>query len=294
MRYAVVALGLALVGTAAADKRIADMTPRFERELRACEMQEGGLAIVLGKTRAFVATNPPDKAELDKAIERLANGHVTVEAYCKAVRDLVEFLKDHASDAYKTVQQDVDARDAAVRKLRREGKKAIEELAPVTRKLIPRVTARVPQIEERKPSGKFPSGRVVELPSLAGAWKLGGNLVTDVAEYTAEDVTATVTTHPFTNATCDQQRKLFVMKAGDEPIADLALTPAAKAIDVQWAWRYVRRDQTPHMLTMMCVPVGAGGFVAIADLTPPDQLALADDMTKLMVTMLALQLPKAN
>ena len=295
MRCAVVALGLVLAGTAVADKKIVDLTPGFERELRACEMQEGGLAIVLGKTRAFVATNPPDKAELDKDIERLANGHAAVDAYCTAVRDLVAFLKEHANEAYKAVQKDLDARDAVVRKLRREGKKALEELAPVTRKLIPKVTARVPQIEERKPTGKFPSGRVVELPAVTGgAWKLGGNAVTDVAEYATANVTVTVTTRPFTNATCDQQRKLFVAKAGDEPIADLALSPAAKAIDVQWAWRYVRRDQTPHMLTMMCVPVGTGGFVAIADMTPPDQLALADEMAKLMVTMLALQRPKAN
>lgn len=292
MRCFVMVLGLLVADAALADKKLADTAARFSRELAACEMQEGGLATVLAKTRTLVTTNPPDKPELDKDIERLAQGHALVEAYCTDVRAMVAFLDEHAEAAYKTVQKELAARDAAVRKTRREGKQAIEELAPLTRKLIPKVNARTREIEDKKLSGKFPSGRVVDLPPLPGAWKLAGNPVTDIAEYTAEGVTGSVTAYPFANATCDQQRRMFVMKAGDEPIVDLELSPAAKAIDVQWAWRYVRRDQTPHLLTMMCVPAGAGGFVAIADLAPVDQPAIADELTKLMVAMLAAQIPK--
>lgn len=278
--------------TSWADKKIVDMTPGFERELGACEMQQGGIDSMLAKARAFVPA-AADKAEIDKAIEALAKGQPAVAAYCAAVKDLVAFLKDKKDADYKAVGKEIDERDANVRKLRRDGKKAIEELAPITRKLIPKVTARVPQIGERKSSAKFPSGRIVDLPILTGSWKLGGNAVTDVADYSTDGVTATVTSRPFSNATCDQQRKLFASKAGDEPIADLGLSQPAKDLNVAWAWRYVRRDQTPHMLTMMCVPVGTGGFVAIADITPSGELATADEMTKLMVTMLALQIKPA-
>lgn len=290
MRWLVV---VALLATNAwADKKIVDMTPGYKREADACAMQEGGLGLMVTRTRSFVATNPPDKAELEKDVERLAKGHQIVVAYCAEVTAFVKFLEDNASAAYKTVQKELGTRSNAVRKARTEAKKWIEELAPITRKLIPRVTQRVAQVEERKQTGKFPSGRIVELPAVTGSWKLGGTAITDIAEYTTDGTTATVTTHPFSKATCEQQRKQFAAKAGDEPIADLELSAAAKAIGIEWAWRYVRRDAKPHMLTMMCVPAGAGGFVALTDMTPADQLVLADEMTKLMVTMLALQLPK--
>jgi len=291
MRFVPVVALVCLVANAAADKKIVDMTPGFERELAACEMQEGGLGSMLSRAKDFVAKqNPPDKSEIEKDIEKLAKSHASVTAYCAEVKAMVQLLKDNAQAAYKTVQKDIDARDATVRKARKEGKKQIEEAAPITRKLIPRVNSRAPQIEEKKQTAKFPSGRVVELPSITGSWKMGGNLVSDVADYSSGDTTATVTSRPFSNATCDQQKKMFASKAGDEPIADLALSDAAKAINVQWAWRYVRRDQTPHMLTMMCVTSGTGGFVAIADLTPPTELAVAEELSKLMVTMLQLQL----
>lgn len=287
--FAVLVATFVVWAPASADKKITDMMPGFERELAACERQEGGLTILLTKARAL-----PDKAELESDLDRLDKGAAVVKAYCDEVRAMVALLKEHAGSAYKTVQKEIAARDASVRKARREGKQQINDLAPLTRKLIPIVNARVTQISERKHPGKFPSGRVVDLPQLGGTWTLGGNAVTDIAEYAASGANATVTTRPFTNATCDQQRKMFVSKAGDEPIADLELSAAAKTLDVQWAWRYVRRDQTPHMLTMMCVATGTGGFVALADQTPPDQLALADDLAKLMVTMLALQLKPAD
>src|SRR5204863_5016286 len=124
---------------------------------------------VLAKARAFAPT-AADKVDLDKAIDALAKGQPAVAAYCAAVKDMVAFLKDHKDADYKTVQKDLDTRDASLRKLRHDGKKAIEELAPVTRRLIPIVTVRVPQIEERRPTGKFPSGRIVALPTVTGSW----------------------------------------------------------------------------------------------------------------------------
>lgn len=280
-------ISVALVANAAlADKKIVDMTPRYKKELAACEMQEGGLAMMVARTRTFLATNPPDKAELEKDVERFVQGHTIVAAYCAEVGAMVTLLEENANVPYKTVQKRIGERDNAVRKLRTQAKKQIDELAPLTRKLIPRVTQRVPQVEEKKQTGKFPSGRIVELPAITGTWKLGGNAVTDIAEYATDGAVGIVTAYTFANATCDQQRKYFAAKAGDEPIADLELSAAAKALEVQWAARYVRRDAKPHMLTMMCMPSGSGGFVALADITPADRLAIADELTLMMVAML--------
>jgi hypothetical protein len=292
MRLFVVVCCVSFATITWADKKIVDMTPGFERELSACETQVSGVSSMLARAKTFVATNPPDKADIDKSIERLALGHDALQAYCGEVRAMVALLKEHANAAYKAVEKAIDERDNSVRKARRDGKKWIEELAPITRKLIPRVTARVRQIDEKKTPGKFPSGRTIELPALDGAWKLGGNAVTDLAEYTTKTVTATITARPFTNATCDQQKKQFAAKAGDEPIAELELSPAAKSLGVAWASRYVRRDQTPHVLAMMCLTAGTGGFVALADITPP-QDALADELAKVMVTMLVAQAKKS-
>ena len=282
-----------LVANAWADKRLVDMTPRFKRELAACEMQEGGIALMITRTRVVIAQNPPDKAELDADVDRLGKGHAVLDAYCAETRAMVKFLEDHASSPYKSVRKELAARDAAVRKLRRDAKVEVEALAPITRKLIPRVNARTPAPpEDRKPTGKFPSGRVVELPALTGAWKLGGTPVMDIAEYTTPGVKAVVTAYPFTSGSCEQQRAQFTAKAGDEPVTDLELSPAAKELGIAWAARYVRRDQIPHVLTKMCVPTANGGVVAVADLTPHDQTALDDALAELLVAMLAAQLPK--
>src|SRR5688572_6354399 len=49
---------LVLVGTAWADKKIVDMTPRYEKELAACEMQESGIGLMITRAKAYVASNP--------------------------------------------------------------------------------------------------------------------------------------------------------------------------------------------------------------------------------------------
>lgn len=277
MRLAIIAIA-ALASPAAADKKIVDMTPGFKRELAGCETERNGLQIVVTKTRAFVATDPPDKAELDADLEQVANGHELVVAWCTDARAMVQLLEDNAAAAWKSAGRAVDTQYRVVVKSRKEAKRVLAELAPLTRKLIPRVNARAGEKPpEKKQTGKFPSGRVIAIP--AGTWTLGGTASNDVADYAASGITANVTTRPFANATCEQQRRAFVAKADGEVI-ELDVKPHV-------GWRYVRRDRTPHALAMICMTSGTGGAIAIADITPAT--AAADDVTKMMLAMLALR-----
>jgi hypothetical protein len=270
----VTTLMLCLATHAIADKKIVEMTPGFKRELTACETESSGLAIVVTKTRTFVATNPPDKAALEASLEQLAKGQETVLAYCGELRAMVKLLEDNASTPYKSVGRAIDTQYRVVVKARKEGKKLLAELAPLTQELIPRLNARVAdKAPEKKQTGKFPSGRALELPASAGAWSLGGTATTD----TATNALATITTRPFTNATCEQQRKAFVAKAGDQSVTELDVAPHV-------GWRYIQRDKTPHALQMICA---SNGFVAIADITPAT--ANADEVTKVMRAMLAVR-----
>src|SRR5689334_5153002 len=104
----VTTLILCLATHAIADKKIVDMTPGFKRELSACETENNGLALVVTKTRTFVATNPPDKPELEADLERLAKGQETVLAYCGELRAMVKLLEDNAAANYKAVGRAID------------------------------------------------------------------------------------------------------------------------------------------------------------------------------------------
>jgi hypothetical protein len=272
-------------GLASADKRVNDMTPGYKRELGACEIEQGGVQRMIDKAKRYVAAEPADKVDIEKDIERLAKGLEVVTGYCKEVGAMVQVLESNAATPYKKIEKEIDDHYRAVFNARKVAKAELEELAPITRKLIPIVNAKVQRPDEKKQTAKFPSGRVVELPDVTGSWKLGGNATTDTAEIAVTGASASVTSQPFQKASCEQQRKSILAKVEDA--TELELPAAAKAIDVAWAVRYVRRDKTPHAVTTMCMEDGMNGFLVVADVTPATQKTLADGMTKLMVSMLS-------
>jgi hypothetical protein len=282
MRWLLLAI---LVSTAWADKKVVDMTPGYKRELTSCETEHGGVQRMIDKAKRYLASEPADKAEIEADVERLAKGLEIVSAYCKEVGAMVELLEANAATPYKKVATDIDTHFRAVRDARKTAKKELDDLAPITRKLIPIVNARIPQLDDKKRTGKFPSGRVAEMP--AGTWKLGGNASTDIAELATKTATATVTSQPFVKASCELPKKQLLAKAGDQPVTELELSAAAKKLGVAWSLRYVRRDKTPHVLTTLCLEDGSGGFLAVADVTPADDTKLADSLDGLMVSMLA-------
>ena len=286
---------LAAAGSARADKKLQDLTPNFERESAGCQVQSNGLARIVTGVAALVKTTTEiaEREELERDAEKVTKGHEQIKEYCDEVTALVTFLRDNANTAYKDVERELDTRDNKVRKLRVSAKKTIEDLAPVTRKLIPLIAKRPTPAKpgEKRVPGKFPSGRTVDLPSLAGSWRLSGTSTSDSAEYTnGKAITASATTRQFTGATCDQQRKSILTKPDAEQLVDLEIAGAAKELGIAWGMRYMRREKTgSHLVSVMCVASKTGGVLATSDVVPAEQTALSDELNKVMLRMIAAQ-----
>jgi len=292
-------LTIALAGTAHADKKLQGFKPDFVHEAAGCQVQTSGIAKVLaGATELAKTVEAAERAELEHDVDQLTGGLALEKAYCDEVAAMVAFLDANAAATYRSVERELDARYTKIVKLRAASKKTIEELQPTTRKLIPRIARRPdpPAPEPRRIPGKFPSGRAIELPALAGTWRLWGSSTTDTAEYLETPpkepvITASATTRPFADTTCDDQRKALLARADAEPLVELEL-PGAKELGVAWGARYTRRQQTTaHLVSVLCVPGKAGGLLATTDMVPADRSALADELGKLMLRMIAAQKP---
>ncbi len=281
-----VALALLLVAsTAAADKKLQQMTPGFEREAQSCKIQVSGLEKVQTQTATLVPSlSPEDKAALDKDLEVLANGLVTVKAYCTEVTELAAFLKTNAAAAYRSVEAQLDARDNKVRKLRKDSKKAIGQVQPITRRWIGRIAqaqTQTPVVVEKRTPGTFPSGRAVELPALPGSFKLSGTATGDTVEYADKAWTATVFVRSFKSATCDQQKRLLPAEAsfGDIPKA----TEMPEGVEASWI--ATSHNETSYA-EAVCVNGKAGGWLGTVTVRP-DRNPAANPLRLLMIRMVA-------
>lgn len=284
---------LLLVGSTAAvaDKKIVDMTPLYRKEATACASQLNGLVKVVTGAKTL-AVDAAEKDALARDIVQLEKAVVVFEDYCKQTADMKAFLEENAKTAYKKVEREIDTRDNSIRKLRKDTKKLVLEIQPITRKMIPRIAQQAkgdvtaPPTEDKRVPGKFPSGRIVELPTgMAGTWRLSGNANTDTASYHDKATTATIHARGFTSATCDQQRKSISAKPADQAELDLTDLPHAKA--VAWVVRYVRREKAgAHLTTVACVPKKGGGVLVTANIQP-DTAPITDEVTRLALRMLA-------
>ena len=89
---------------------------------------------------------------------------------------IVTFLVTNAESPYKSVAKELDARYRKVASFRKAAKKALTDIEPVTRKLIPRLKKTTTAAPEEKPTAtSFPSGRSVILPRLTGQWAVSGS-----------------------------------------------------------------------------------------------------------------------
>ena len=281
-----IAVAIALAGSAAADKKLVGFRPDFVREAAGCQVQQNGLAKVLaGATELAQGAEAAERAELERDVEQLTKGLALVRQHCDEVTGVIAFIDANASAPYRAVERELDARYNKIVKLRAETKKALEELQPTTRKLIPKFSRRPPPDAPppKRVPGKFPSGRTVELPSLPGTWRLSGSTTTDSADYREAPpkgpvITASATTRAFTGTTCDQQRKALLVRADAEQLVALDV-PGAKPLGVAWGARYTRREATTaHLVGVLCVPgpaaagsaSAAGGLLATVDVVPAD------------------------
>jgi hypothetical protein len=299
MRLAWLLTIAALGGTAHADKKIQDLKPDFVHEVAGCQVQASGITKVLaGATELAKTAEPAETAELEADVDQLTQGLARVKEHCDEVAAMVAFLDASAAASYRSVEREIDTRYNKIVKLRAASKKTVEELQPTTRKLIPRITRRPESAapEPRRIPGKFPSGRSVDLPVLAGTWQLSGSKAIDTADYREAPpkqpaITASATTRPFSGGTCDEQRKAIGLRAGAEPVVDLDLA-GAKQLGVAWGVRYTRREPTTaHLVSVLCVPGQDGGLLATADVVPAERSALADELAALLLRMLAAQKP---
>ncbi len=266
MNRALAVVVLLGAGTAAADKKIQQMTPGFEREAQTCATQVSGLEKVQTGSATLAATlSPEDKSILDKDLETLAAGLTGVKTYCKEVTGLVTFLKANTAAPYKSVEKELDLRDNTVRKLRKDSKKTIEALQPITRRWISRIAqaqTQRPDTGAKTTPGKFPSGRSVELPPLGGQWQLSGEKQSDSAEYVDKAWTASVFVRSFSAATCEQQQRSLAPEA--KPVPGDALG-TAEGLDPAW---YVATRGTKTYTETVCVRGPTGGWLAILEVKP--------------------------
>ena len=288
-----IVLAIAVLGaTAYADKKIQGMTPGFVKEAASCQIEVRGLARVIAGSAELAATlSGAERTQLDADLVAVRAANTNVVAYCTAVEDLAKFLQDNAAATYKSVEKDIDTRDNTVRKLRKDAKKALADITPVTRSLIPRIKrtpapdTNVIEVE----AVAFPSKRKVALPSMSGgSWAVSGSSTSDVATFTDKLGSAQITTRPFENAACEQQRKAFGERS-DSPAAALEVTPEAEKLGVAWSGRLQTRKPVVTLLAM-CAERKMGGVMVTAALTPATRKTLDADVTKVMIAMLAAQL----
>lgn len=289
---ATLAVLLATTAVAHADKKIQGMTPGFQKEVSACQIEVRGLARVVAGTKDLAATlQGSEKDAVDADLAAITAANATVTAYCSEVEGIVKFLEDNAATAYKSVEKDIDTRDNAVRKLRKDAKKALADVAPVTRRLIPRIK-RTPAPEPaaaKTDATVFPSKRKVVLPKLGdGTWAVAGSTTSDTAVYRDKLGTAEVTTRPFDKASCNHQRTAFAERS-DDPAAELEVLTEGKTLGIAWSARLATRVKPVHALIAMCIERGMGGVMVTADIVPATRKTLDAPIAKLMVAMLAAQ-----
>ncbi|MEO8705379.1 MAG: hypothetical protein ABI867_35375 [Kofleriaceae bacterium] len=284
MRLIVILLML-VCQTAWADPKIQSFIPGLERELAGCVGQVSGNDKVAARAAAYVKTDAPDKADAEKDAAALAAGAALYKQYCDEVAGFVAYLKDQAKVPYKSVEREIDTRDNKLRQLRRDAKKSVEELAPTMRKWIAKVVPPVVVVDEKRTPGTFPSGRVVELPGLGGVWKVGGGKVNDSATYEDKGVSASLSTTPLTG-TCEDLHGQVLKNPFALDVVDVTVS---KDAGITWAMRYTRKQATPSTVIELCVT--SIKISARAELTPATS-PLVDDMTKVLLRMVAARAPK--
>lgn len=285
---------LAVMGAASsvalADKKLQAIKPNFVKESIACKVEARGLARIVTGTTDYAATlSGTDKDAVDRDLAAVNATNTLVVQWCSELEGIVEFLTVNKDAVYKSVAKELDERYKRVAKLRKESKKSLVDLEPVTRRLIPKIKRPSVAAPEEKPAATaFPSGRKIVLPRLVGKWSVGGTGISDTATYSDKNMTATTTSRAFESGDCEQERSTVNAKATDG-IADLEPPPAAKEIGVVWSVRLAMKD-TPRALLVMCAPKNTGGVIVTSEVAPASNKVLAAEMTKLMVDMLAAQL----
>jgi hypothetical protein len=265
-----------LTAPAWADGKLKELETGYDKEVTSCATHASGVAKVLAGAKELVAAAPDDALAAD--VDKLDKGHAAVQAYCDEVAATLVLLRADPKATYKSLERQLDEKDNKIRKLRAASKKALDELSPVISRTIPKINGRVSAPAEKKLPAKFPSGRAIELPKLAGTWALSGGKTSDVAEYTEGKATTTITVRVFTAATCEQQQKGFA----DKPYAAVGQIGQGAA-----AW--YRYKMGGRAVLVKCTDAKDGGLLQTIE---SDASSPAGPFTAVAEQMLAAQTPK--
>lgn len=235
----------ALTATAAADGKTKELATGYQKELTACRTRADGVVKV-----QTGATSLGDEYAADR--EQLTKGLDTIQAYCSELDATLQLIADPAA-SYKALEKQLDDHDNKIRALRKQSKQALDALGPVLAKLIPAINARAGTAAPvvKKTPLKFPSGRAVDAPAMAGAWKVSGTPTTDTAEYSEAKESSTLSVKQVTG-TCADRKKDLPRSAVDND----------NPTKLDW---YVRYDKDARRIRVGCRASTGGSLIATLD-----------------------------
>lgn len=250
-----VALWLA-VAPAAADSKTKELAKGYEKELAACEMRLRGVERVTAGTQALVDDG---QRQYEDELAALRAGLGELQAYDTELTATLQLLNADPGASYRSLERKLDEQDNKIRKLRQSTKKVLEDLAPVTSRMIPVINARsgTPAPAVKRVRIQFASGRSIDAPLLTGEYRTMGNDVIDSVEYAEGKESGTITTKLIANATCEQQRKAVAADA-----TDAAAGAATQALGLAW---YVGYSKGGRRLRAGCRATRAGAVLAVLD-----------------------------
>ena len=258
MRATLVMLALWVAAApAAADSRTRELAKGYERELAACEMRLHGVERVTTGTQALVDDG---QRQYETDLAALRTGLGELQAYDAELTATLQILNADPNAPYRSLERKLDEQDNKIRKLRQSTKKVLEDLAPVTARMIPVINARVGTAAPvvKRVHIEFASGRAIDAPLLTGEYRTLGNDAIDTVEYAEGKGTATITTKLVASVTCEQQRKAIA--AADA--ADVTATGAAQSLGLAW---YIGYGKSGRRLRAACRATKAGAVLATLD-----------------------------
>ncbi len=258
MRATLVMLALWLAAApAAADSKTKDLAKSYEKELAACEMRLHGIERVTAGAQALVDDG---QHQYDADLAALRAGLTELQAYDAELTATLQILNADPGAPYRSLERKLDEQDNKIRKLRQTTKKALEDLAPVTSRMIPVINARTgtPAPVVKHVHIQFASGRAIDAPLLTGTYRTLGTDATDAVEYTEGKDSAKVTTKLVANATCEQQRQTIAADATDVPATGAII----QSLGLAW---YVATAKSGRRLRAACRATKAGAVLATID-----------------------------
>lgn len=258
MRATLVMLAVGLAAApAAADSRTKALAKSYDKELAACEMRLRGVERVAAGTQALVDDG---QRQYEADLAALRAGLAELQAYDTELTETLQILNADPGASYRSLERKLDEQDNKIRKLRQTTKKVLEDLAPVTGRLIPVINARVGTAAPvvKRVHIQFGSGRAIDAPLLTGQYRTMGTDAVDIVEYEEGKQSATLTTKLIANATCEQQRKAIA--AADA--SDVTATGAAQSLGLAW---YIGYAKSGRRLRAACRATKAGAVLATLD-----------------------------